>query len=115
MMVKKIDENNIDASVKTNQIDNDGIVHLDNGVQLELSQCRLIPPESNDYVNVVMMFSLENMYNPMTKCPKCESTIPWDRPILLMDNMQFVYPCLDCEWVWERQSFNMRKFRSENR
>lgn len=115
MMVKKIDENNIDTSVKTNQIDNDGIVHLDNGVKLELSQCKLIPPESHDYVNVVMMFSLENMYDPITKCPNCESTIPWDRPILLMDNMQFVYPCSDCEWVWERQSFNMRNFRSGNR
>ena len=115
MMVKIIDGNNIAASVKTSQIDNDGIVHLENGIKLELSQCELIPPESNYYVNVVMMFSLENMYDPMAKCPKCESTIPWDRPILLMDNMQFVYPCLDCEWVWKRQSFNMRKFRSENR
>jgi len=114
-MNRKDDENNIDASVKTNQIDNDGIVHLSNGVKLELSQSKLIPPESNDYVNVVMMFSLENMYDPITKCPNCESTIPWDRPILLMENMQFVYPCSDCEWVWERQSFNMRKFRSENR
>jgi hypothetical protein len=114
-MIRKDDGNNIDASVKTNQIDNNGIVHLDNGVKLELSQCKLIPPESNDYVNVVMMFSLENMYDPIIKCPNCESTIPWDRPILLMDNMQFVYPCSDCEWVWERQSFNMRKFRSENR
>ena len=113
-MNRKDDENNIDANVKTNQIDNDGIVHLRNGVKLELSQCRLIPPESNDYVNVVMMFSLENMYDPMTKCPNCNSTIPWDRPILLMDNMQFVYPCSDCEWVWERQSFNMRKFRNQN-
>ena len=114
-MIRKDDKNNIDTSVKTNQIDNDGIVHLDNGVKLELSQCKLIPPESNDYVNVVMMFSLENMYDPMTKCPNCNSTIPWDRPILLMDNMQFVYPCSDCEWVWERPSFNMKKFRSENR
>ena len=114
-MNRKTDKNNIDTSVKTNQIDNDGIVHLDNGVKLELSQCKLIPPESNDYVNVVMMFSLENMYDPMIKCPNCESTIPWDRPILLMDNMQFVYPCSDWEWVWERPSFNMRKFRSENR
>ena len=114
-MIRKDDKNNIDTSVKTNQIDNDGIVHLDNGVKLELSQCKLIPPESNDYVNVVMMFSLENMYDPITKCPNCESTIPWDRPILLMDNMQFVYPCSDCEWVWERPSFNMKKFRSENR
>ena len=113
-MNRKTDKNNIDTSVKTNQIDNDGIVHLDNGVKLELSQCKLIPPESNDYVNVVMMFSLENMYDPITKCPNCESTIPWDRPILLMDNMQFVYPCSDCEWVWARQSFNMRKFRIEN-
>lgn len=114
-MNRKTDKNNIDTSVKTNQIDNDGIVHLDNGVKLELSQCKLIPPESNDYVNVVMMFSLENMYDPMIKCPNCESTIPWDRPILLMDDMQFVYPCSDCEWVWERQSFNMKKFRNENR
>ena len=114
-MNRKTDKNNIDTSVKTNQIDNDRIVHLDNGVKLELSQCKLIPPESNDYVNVVMMFSLENMYDPITKCPNCESTIPWDRPILLMDNMQFVYPCSDCEWVWERPSFNMKKFRSENR
>ena len=63
-----------------------------------------------------MMFSLENMYDPYQdlvnsfKCPSCKSMIPWDRPILLMDNMQFVYPCSDCEWVWERQLFNMRKF-----
>ena len=114
-MNRKTDKNNIDTSVKTNQIDNDGIVHLDNGVKLELSQCKLIPPESNDYVNVVMMFSLENMYDPITKCPNCKSTIPWDRPILLMDDMQFVYPCSDCEWVWERPSFNMRKFRIENK
>ena len=111
---RKDDQNNIDANVKTNQIDNDGIVHLRNGVKLELFLCRLIPPESNEYVNVIMMFSLENMYNPMTKCPNCDSTIPWDRPILLMGNMQFVYPCSDCEWVWKRQSFNMRKFRSQN-
>ena len=38
-MNRNNDENNIDTSVKTNQIDNDGIVHLANGVKLELSQC----------------------------------------------------------------------------
>ena len=39
-MNRNNDENNIDASVKTNQIDSDGIVHLDNGIKLELSRCQ---------------------------------------------------------------------------
>ena len=112
-MDEKIDKNNIDASVKTYQIDNDGIVHLKNGIKLELSQCKLMPPGECKYVNVVMMFSLENMVNPLTKCPNCNSTIPWDRPILLMDNNQFVYPCEDCTWVWDPQTFNMIKFQKE--
>ena len=90
-MNRKTDKNNIDTSVKTNQIDSDGIIYLNNGVKLELSQSKLIPPNSNDYVNVVMMFSLENMYNPITKCPNCESTIPWDRPILLMENILLMH------------------------
>jgi hypothetical protein len=114
-MAKKIDKNNIDASVKTNQIDDNGIVHLKDGMTLDLSQCRLIPPWDHKYVNVVMMFTLENMINPLTECPNCDSTIPWDRPILLMDNQQFVYPCKDCTWVWAPQSFNMVKFRKELR
>ena len=97
--MEKIHKNYIDASVKIIQIDNDGIVHLSNGIKLELFQCRLIPPGRKDYVNVVMMFSLGNMYDPITKGPSCDTTITWDRPILLMDKMQFVYPCLDCEWA----------------
>ena len=60
-----------------------------------------------------MMFTLESMMNPILNCPSCNSTIPWDRPILLMENMEFVYPCEDCEWVWEKPSFNMRKFIQE--
>ena len=112
-MSGKNNKKNIDASVKTNQIDNKGIVHLENGITLELSQCKLIPPGEHKYVNVVMMFSLENMINPLIKCPNCNSTIPWDRPILLVDNHQFVYPCEDCTWVWDPQTFNMPKFQKE--
>ena len=115
LMTGKKDEKRITTTVKSNQVDNEGNVHLSDGRIIDLSECNLVPPGGGKYIDVVMMFTLENMIHPISNCPSCNSTIPWNRPILLMDNMEFVYPCEKCRWVWENPSCNMIKFRTEYR
>ena len=112
-MSNKKDNNNIKASVRPDQIDDEGVVNLEDGTRLELVDCRLIPPEGHKYVGVMMVFSRQNMVRPIAKCPNCNRYIPWECPLLLMEDSRFVFPCNHCEWVWVEQSVKMSDFNRE--
>ena len=55
---------------------------------------RLPTPEGNS-AEVLLLFHSKHSF-----CPRCNTSIR-NRPILLMDNKEFTYPCLFCKvWVW---------------
>ena len=112
-MSKENSRKNIDASIETDQIDDDGTIHLQDGTTLDLVGCKLIPPEGHKYVGVLLMFKRKHMINPISRCPKCNKFIPWERPILLMEDGRFVYPCEKCAWVWEERPFDHLSFLQE--
>jgi hypothetical protein len=54
-----------------------------------------LPTPGGHSAGVLLLF-----YNKQSFCPSCKTSIK-NRPILLMDNKEFTYPCLFCGvWVW---------------
>ena len=79
------------------QLNNDGtFMYLDT---LEyIVNFRLLSPEG-DSTTVLLLF----YYNKEKRldCSKCKARIYQNRPILLMDNGNYTYPCLVCrQWIW---------------
>ena len=105
-MSKENSRKDIKASIETSRIDNNGMVHFEDGTTLDLVGCRLIPPEGHKYVEVLLMFKRQHMIKPISSCPRCNNFIPWERPVLLMEDGRFVYPCENCVWVWIEQPFD---------
>ena len=77
--------------VLPNEIIYDGSIQ-DRGTNI--INCRLLTPGGYS-AGVLLLF-----YNKHSFCPRCDTSIK-NRPILLMDNNEFAYPCLFCGvWVW---------------
>jgi len=89
-------------TVIPSDVDDNGIARLDDDRFIRMEKTNLTPPEGGKPVPVLMMFNSMMMAENerIDSCPSCSNPLPLTRPIFLMEDGAFVYPCLDCEWVW---------------
>jgi hypothetical protein len=104
MKMKEFDERGreiVDVAPRPCDVNDEGIVYLPDGIFIEIVDAVLTSPLGKR-VNVLMMFNSSMVSNEerINNCPSCNSHIPLHRPIYLMEDGDYVLPCLECEWVW---------------
>lgn len=102
--MKQFDEKGreiVDVTTRPCDVNDEGIVDLLDGRYIEIVDAVLTSPMGKR-VNVLMMFNRSMVSNEerINNCPGCNSHISLHRPIYLMEDGDFVLPCLECEWVW---------------
>ncbi len=94
------------TNISVNAIDDDGsFCYIGDEESKNIVDCRFISPWG-ELAEVILLFY--NEQNHQRYCPNCETQILPNRPILLMSNDQYLYPCKRCETMawWPINSIN---------
>ena len=100
-MKKTINDENDECEsydAMTSDVRSDCTVKLPSGRLLSLLEADFVSP-NNEVCYVVMM--VKGRRNSEMTCPTCNRQLSKQKPLFLMDNGEFCYPCVYCDdWQW---------------